>query len=204
MRRPIRRVVATGALLFGLSGMTASVNADHIEIEAIFPESVATGDVIDVRVIVRTASGQRIADATVIALEEATFTGVTDQVEIARGITNELGVATLRWQVRTASSLAITLQWATPGDPEFETEQVPPVDVTAGAQLERSTSGVKIPGFGAWVLIALLVGVWGLIQFALAGPVRVAAGSTDSTHHHAEDDDELSRPGPNAESEVTV
>lgn len=192
MRHKVFHVVATSLLLIGLFGATEAVNADHIEIEAFFPESIATGDTMDLRVIVRTASGQRIADATVIASRQGSIAGVTGDVELARGVTDELGIATLRWTVRTAPSLEITIAYSKPGESDFESVDLPTVDVTAGGQLERSTSGIRIPGFGAWVLIALLVGIWGLIQLALSGPVRIAAASTDSTHHHVADDDATS------------
>ena len=202
MKRSLLRVAATSILFICLSGATAVVNADHIEIEAFLPDSVATGDIMDLRVIVRTASGQRIPDATVIATKQATIAGVADDVELARGVTDDLGIVTLHWTVRTAPTLAITIAYEKPGESEFETVELPAVDVAAGGQLERSTSGVQIPGFGAWVLIALLVGIWGLIQFALSGPVRVAANSIDSTHLRVDDDVDPSDLHQGAESEV--
>ena len=65
----------------------------------------------------------------------------------------------------------------------MEPTAVKVITVGSGEQLYQSSSGVQIPGFGAWVLVGLVVGIWAIIQFALLGPVevaRIAASEADA------------------------
>lgn len=181
----MRRWLVTAALAAGIIvGLAPSVGADHLEAETSAPDTLRVGDVIEMRVVVRSATTkERIPGATVIAEREASIVGFSGRVEVARATTNDLGVATLRWVERSGTTNTIVVAYAGEGETELESLPVSVVTIGSDDQIVRSTSGVRIPGFGAWVLIAVLVGVWAIIQFAMVGPVqvaRIAAESADS------------------------
>lgn len=179
----MRRWMTTAVLAVGiLLAAIPPVGADHLEAETTAPDTIRVGDVIEMRVVVRSAdTKERIPGATVVAEREASIVGFTGRVEVARATTNELGVATLRWRERTGTTNTIVVAYAGVGETELESLPLSVVTVGSDDQIVRSTSGVRIPGFGAWVLIAILVGVWAIIQFAMVGPVHVAriAASSD-------------------------
>ncbi|MDH3189987.1 MAG: hypothetical protein OEM39_05005 [Acidimicrobiia bacterium] len=112
--------------------------------------------------------------STVVAYRDATIAGFTGEVEVARAVSNQNGLATLKWVQRGGSSETVIIAYSAPGEDHFESEPLSVLTVSPGPQLERSASGVQIPGLGAWVLIAVLVGIWAFIQFALIGPVQIA------------------------------
>ncbi|HSM01245.1 MAG TPA: hypothetical protein VK960_02230 [Acidimicrobiia bacterium] len=155
--------------------LASPASADHLEVETEIPESVAAGETIVIRVIVRsTETGDRVPDAVVTVSWDVEFLGVAGRVEVARATTNDQGIATLRWQARGGVSEQIVVAYAASGGSTIESAPQSVITVTPGPQIVRSRSGVKIPGFGAWVLIAIVVGIWATIQFALLGPVQVA------------------------------
>jgi hypothetical protein len=178
----MRRWWITALLVVGASvASVAPAVADHLEAETTAPDTIRVGDVIEMRVVVRSAdTKERVPGATVIAEREASIAGFTGRVEVARATTNELGVATLRWRERTGTTNTIVVAYAGEGETELESLPLSVVTVGSDDQIVRSTSGVRIPGFGAWVLIAILVGVWAIIQFAMVGPVHVARIAAES------------------------
>lgn len=175
MSRPVRFAIVSMACLAVLVVYPPPVLADHLHIEATFPESVQSGDIVDVRVLVSSAdTDQPVPGAIVSASRDTSFLGVSDRIDIASTTTDERGVAHLRWQIRSGASELIVLAYSQAGEEVVESEPLSFVTVTPGPQLVRSSAGVRIPGFGAWVLVILLVGIWATIQFALLGPVAVA------------------------------
>jgi hypothetical protein len=175
MNRTLRRALVIATMAAAALAGSAPAMADHLEVEATVPDDVAVGEIFEVRVVVRSAeTGRRVAGADVVALRDATIAGVSGEVELARGTTDRNGVATVRWQQRAAGTHTLVVDYTGPGEHEFETATLDVLTVGSGAQVVRSTSGVEIPGFGAWVLVAVLLSVWGLIQFALIGPMAVA------------------------------
>lgn len=173
--RPLRLGRILGLAIVIVVALASSSIADHIEVEVDLDSVEVANDAVQMQVIVRTASGQRLPDATVIATRPASIVGVRGEVELARDVSDDLGIARLRWLERRAEPGPITLAYVAPGQTEFETTDLPLLDIVQTAQIERSTAGVAIPILGVWVLIALLVLVWGLVEYALLGTVRVAA-----------------------------
>lgn len=173
--KKLARAFAAFWTVLALVGPAVPVRASHLEIEAIEPREASVGETVQIRVIVRAAdSSERVPGATVVAFREATLAGYSGEVEVARAITDEAGLATLRWVVRGGPSETVLIAFSAPGEENLESEPLSVLTVGSGPQLERSTAGVRIPGLGAWVVIGVLVGIWAIIQFALVGPVRVA------------------------------
>lgn len=154
--------------------------ADHLKVLLVPPEAVDVGDMVTVQVVVQSAeSRDRIPGATVVARRSAGIAGFSGEVEVARALTDEEGMARLSWVERGGLAESVTVAYSAPGDEDFESEPLAVYTVNPGPQLERSESGVQIPGLGAWVLIGVLAGTWAVIQFALVGPVHVARLSTE-------------------------
>jgi hypothetical protein len=179
-----RRTLLVAALVFAGLGTGTPAFADHLDLDATFPQNVAVGDVLEVSVVVRSAeSGARIPGARVAAYREASIAGVPGRVELAAAVTDELGAATLHWQHRAGGEHTLLVTYAGPGDTAFESTTITIITIGAEPQVVRAEAGVRIPGLGAWVLISVLVAVWGLIQFSLLGPMTVAreGGRTESS-----------------------
>ncbi len=175
MRRSLRWLLLA-ALAGGLVvGLAPAASADHLEVEVVGPGTVEAGDIIEMEVVVRSAeTGQPVPGATVVAEREASIVGISGRVQFASTTTDDLGVATLRWREHSGAADTIILAYAAVGDAELESDPQRVITVAAGPQIIRSEAGVKIPGFGAWILIGILVSVWAIIQFAMVGPVQVA------------------------------
>ncbi len=175
MRRRAHTALVAAIVAVLMSAGTP-VRADHLDVATSEPPTVSPGDTVAISVVVRSSETQQpVADAVVVVSIDTSIVGVSGPVEIARATTGEDGTATLRWIVRSGATESVLIAYAEAGEVTLESEPLPLVTVGAGRQIVRSESGVSIPGFGAWVLIALLILTWSLIQFAMLGPVRVAA-----------------------------
>lgn len=182
MSRAVRRTLIIAVLVLAGLQPARGARADHLELEVTVPADVAVGEILEVSAVVRSAeSGARIPGAVLSAFREASIAGVTGRVELASAITDELGMATLRWQHRAGGEHTLIVTFSGPGDTELESTSLSIITVGTEPQVVRSEAGVEIPGLGAWVLIAVLVAVWGLIQFSLLGPMTVARAATRPT-----------------------
>ena len=165
-------VLSTAALLLILG---TPAHAEHLEISVVGPEEVTVGDTVKLQVVVQSAeSRERVQGATVAATRRTEIAGFSGQVEVAKAVTDQDGLAQLSWVERGGVTETVVVAYSAPGENDFESKPLSVYTVSPGPQLERSESGVEIPGLGAWVLIGVLVGIWAIIQFALVGPVQVA------------------------------
>lgn len=184
-------VVVMASIIGAVMGAAGPALADHLDVEASVPDDVRVGDVVEIHVLVRSVeTGERVQGAAVKAFRDASIAGVSGEVELASATTDGFGEATLRWPQHAGSSHALTVEVSPPGEAEFETVTLSVVTLGSGPQVVRSESGVRIPGLGAWVLIAVLVSVWALIQFALLGPMTVAREGAQA-HEEEEKQDEV-------------
>lgn len=188
--------IVLGALL----GSASVAGADHLDVDVPEPETIEAGDMVNLQVVVRdAASGQRVNGATVTAYRETDFAGIAGHVELAQGVTDEFGIALLSWQERGPSSGDFTIEYSAVGDIEVESTVLSAVRVTDAGQIERSNSGVDIPGLGAWLLIALLVCVWGLIQYSVFGMVQVSQQGSQSGSEERSEEEEAEAGGETGE-----
>jgi hypothetical protein len=175
MKRQLARwgMVSNIVCALVLSGSVAY--ADHLDVEVVQPEQVSAGDTVTLQVVVRSAhSDEVVSGATVVAKRQASIVGFSGEVEMASAVTGEDGIAVLSWVERGSEAETVLVAYSAPSEDTIESEPLSVYMVGQGPQLERSESGVDIPGLGAWVLIGVLVGIWAVIQFALVGPVQVA------------------------------
>ncbi len=175
MTRAVIRAAAVCALVVVWA---TPAHADHLDLEPAGPPQVAPGDLVEIEVTLRdSATQQLVPGATVVASRDASIVGVSSSVVLATATTDAQGKATLRWQQRASTDHVVLVAFGTVGDVELESQEVPVVVVGPERQVVREESGIQIPGFGAWLLIGVIVAVWGLIQFSLVGPMSVATRS---------------------------
>lgn len=159
----------------GLIALAPSARAEHLFITAVQPDEVQAGDIIEVQVLVQSDETRSpVANVTVVARRSAEIAGFSGEVEVARAVTDERGIASLRWQVRGGTSETVIIAYGASGEEQLESAPLSVVSVLPGPQLSGPDEGVQIPGLGAWILITVLVGIWAVVQFALVGPIHIA------------------------------
>jgi hypothetical protein len=153
------------------------VRGDHLVIGVEYPETVSIGEVVTLSVVVTSAeTNVRIPNAEVVARREITFAGVTDTVVLARSITDDAGVATLRWEEQMSGLHPVTIEYR---GPEDSTPEAVEIRVEGTDQVVRSTSGVRLPLVGGWVIILLLGATWSLILVSLWRVIMIARSSVE-------------------------
>ncbi len=167
-----------GAALFALAG-TAS--ASHVAVEIAVPEQAEVGRPVELQVTLRSAdAGQPVANTPVTVYTDASFGGVSGEVELGRGVTDENGVATVTYEPRFASEHQLRFEYLLPGDsePEATTKSISVIDGTS--QLHRSAAGIQIPGLNVWLIIALVTLVWAILFSVGLRVVAIARAGTDA------------------------
>ena len=170
--------LALGATTFALAG---TADASHVKAEIAVPSQATVGHPVQARVSLHSAGdGSAIANAPVTFYSEASFAGVTGDVELGRSVTDENGVAILNYQPRSAGDHQIRVAYASPGDGEPEVTTIS-VSVAGGPQqLYRSTAGIQIPGLNVWLLIAGVTGVWAILFSVALRVIAIARAGTDA------------------------
>lgn len=164
--------VAIIALIVG-GGVTAvarTADASHVLVEILGPEQFEVGAPAELQVALHDAAeGSPVANAPVTVFADATFAGVTGEVELGRAVTDERGIAVLDYSPRMAGTHELRIEHPAPGGIEHEATTAT-ISVVGAAQLHQSASGVQIPGLNVWLIVALVAGVW-LLLFSVG--VRV-------------------------------
>lgn len=179
--RLLRRTALLLFMVAGLLLLAMTALADHLEVEVVQPVEVDVGESVRLTVRVRSAeTGERVPGAVVVASKSAEIGGFSGQVEVARAVSDENGIADLVWLERGDSTETVVVAYSAPGESGLESHPLEVITVGPGPQLEGGQEGFRIPGLGVWVLIFVLVGIWAIIQFALAGPLQVAAKAEEA------------------------
>jgi mono/diheme cytochrome c family protein len=146
--------------------------ADHLVVDVVGPDSAALGDELEIRTSVRYfESGEPAPDVEVVFYSDASFVGVSGEIELGRVTTDEAGVAIFLLRPVVSGTHAIRIE-AIAG-PEVQPESVS-IPVTVGGQLVRSEAGVDIPGFGGWIVTAIIGLVWAIMLVAVLRIIGVA------------------------------
>ncbi len=176
--------IALGVAVFALAG---SAGASHVTVEVSVPDQSTAGGTDTLLVTLRSADrGVPLASVAVSLYADASFGGVDSQVELGQTVTDQSGVAVVKFHPLSAGDHQISVQYVSPGEsqPEVTTTSVSLPGVTS--QLYQSTAGVKIPGLNVWLLIAVVATVWAVllsvawrvIAIAHAGAERTAPEAT--------------------------
>lgn len=169
-----RAVFVFVMLVTAVLGVTGTAQATHVKMEILMPTRITVGDTVDVRAVLHSVREDTpIAGATVIFYMQASFGGVNSEVELGRAVTDESGVADIDYYPRSAGDHQIRVEYMTPDSSDLE-EATWSHSVVSDGQLYRSTAGVRIPGLNAWLLMAVVAGVW-IILLSVAWRVIVIA-----------------------------
>lgn len=160
--RLARAALAAAALAAVTFVAAGSVLASHVTVEPSFPDGMTLGQTVEIPVAVHDPAGLPLPGTTLLFTETASFSGVSGEVVIGRAVTDEEGIAWLVFRPRSTGRHEIRVEYLLPGEdvPEVFTTAV---EVAGDAQLYRSSPGVEVPVFDAWLLMALLSTVWGIL-----------------------------------------
>jgi hypothetical protein len=170
--------VALGASVFALAGTASAI---HVTAEIRTPGEATVGRPAEVQARLRTAdAGAPVAGTSVTFFTDASFAGVSGEVELGRAVTDENGVATLTFEPRTASAQEIRIEYLPPGEDEPKVAKTAISVVDGESQLHRSTSGISIPGLNVWAIMALVGTVWAILLSVALRVIAIARASDDT------------------------
>jgi len=171
--------IALGVAVFALAG---SAGASHVTVEVSVPDQSAAGGTDTLLVTLRSADqGVPLADAAVTLYADASFGRVNSEVQLGQTVTDQDGVAIVKFHPLSAGDHQIRIQYVSPGEsqPEVTTTSVSLPGVTS--QLYQSTAGVKIPGLNVWLLIAVVATVWAVLLSVAWRVIAIAHAGPDGT-----------------------
>lgn len=170
--------IAFGAALFALAG---TAGASHVVADVSEPDVVTVGQPAEARVTLRFAdTALAVADTPVVFYMDASFGGVEGEVELGRAVTDEQGVAVLRYEPRSAGEHKIRAEFRVLGSSEPEEVSWTHSVAGGGQQVYQSTAGVQIPGLNVWLLIALVAVVWAILLSVALRVVAIARAGTEA------------------------
>ena len=184
MTRTIRRSVRVAMAFLAVGMMTvanvAPVVASHVVVRTSFPGAGTVGEPMQLAIDVRTPDGAPLPGTTVTYYLHMSFAGVEGETEIGRAVTDDQGVATIRYQPRAVGLHQMRMEFLAPGATTVE-EVVATFDVAGGTQLYRSAGGIDIPGIGTGLLMMIVGAVWLVLLSVSVFLVAIAraGGATD-------------------------
>lgn len=171
-------VVAVLAIAVAGFGPAGTANAAHVVATITTPDVFEVGQPGQLQVTLL-SENQPVANTVITVYTDASFGGVTGEVEIGTTTTNESGIALFEYEPRRASVHELRLEFLAPGDTEPTSTSVT-VSVAGASQLYQSTSGIQIPGLNVWFIIAIISSVWTLL-FSVGWRVfAIAQAGTDA------------------------
>jgi|AMFO01.1.fsa_nt_gi Cytochrome c, mono- and diheme variants len=176
-RAAIRFLIA--AMCVGVVvGQAAAAFAADVAIAVTAPTSVHVGDWVEITATV-TADGAPVRGAVVTLSYEEQFIGERAFVEVGTEVTGSDGVAVFRYQQRDPDGEAMRVSYEGPDPNVTVAPLVFDLPVEPGSQQFRPRAGVRIPWLNGWVLVGLVVIVWGTIVVAAAQLVRIGRDGRD-------------------------
>lgn len=165
MKSFIARVAVVALVVGGgVLGLARTADASHVVVEILGPGQFEVGVPAEIQVALHDAeTALPVANAPVTVYTDASFGGVTGEVELGTAVTDERGVAVLDYAPRAAGSRQLRIEHLAADGVQHE-GTTDTISVVAGAsQLHRSSSGIQIPGLNVWFIIAVIGGVWTLL-----------------------------------------
>jgi len=178
--------VAVIALIVGggVLALARTADASHVVVEVLGPGQVEVGVPAELQVALHDAeTGLPVANAPVTVYTDATFGGVTGEVELGKAVTDERGVAALNYVPRTAGSHELRIEHLAAGGVEHEATSAA-ISVVGAPQLYRSASGVQVPGLNVWLIIAVVATVWSLLFSVGLRVFTIARANGDGRNDH--------------------
>jgi len=181
MKSMVKVLLLSVALGGAILGMGRTADASHTTLDVVAPGQLTVGDSVDIRAVLHSADdGHPVAGATLTFYMKASFGGVEREAVLGRAVTDKNGVALLPYQPRSEGKHLIRIQYSTPG--ANQPEEVTWSHSVAGTtqQLYRSTAGVQIPGLNAWLLMAVVAGVWTILLSVALRVIAIARAGAEA------------------------
>ena len=178
--------VAVIALIVGggVLALAGTADASHVVVEVLGPAQFEVGVPAELQVALHDAeTGLPVANAPVTVYTDATFGGVTGEVELGMAMTDERGVAALNYVPRATGSHELRIEHLAAGGVEHEATSTA-ISVVGEPQLYRSASGVQVPGLNVWLIIALVATVWSLLFSVGVRVFAIARANGDGRSDH--------------------
>ena len=182
--RSIPAFLAATAVLAGILVSSTPARAAEVNAEISAPDQVVLGETVEVNVTLTTGAAKApVPDAAVTLMADASFGGVNGSIELSSAVTNDEGVAVLAYTPRVSGERELRVEYLAPDATEPESATWAHT-VTGATQLYQSKAGIKVPGLGVWVLMAVLAIVWGIL-FVVAFLVLEISRAGDVPQLHA-------------------
>ncbi len=184
----IKMTVIALALGVAVVALAGTAGATLVTAEIYVSDGAAVGQPSEVQAMLRTVDdGLPVEGATVTFLADASFAGVSSEIEIGQAVTDENGVATLIYEHRIASEHQMWIEYLPPGETEPVVFARSMAVADGDVQLHRSTAGVDIPGLSVWLIIAVVSTVWAILLSVALRVIAIAraGGGADMVPEHA-------------------
>jgi len=179
--KAVLAAVAVAGALFALAG-AGTASASHVVVEVAGPNEATVGSAVTVQASLHSADdGLPLANTPVAFYTEGSFAGVSGEVELGTAVTDQNGLAILRYEPRSAGEHQIRVEYLTPGEATPETATASVISVAGASQLYQSTSGIQVPGLNVWLIIALVTVVWSILFSVGLRVVAIARAGGDET-----------------------
>jgi len=150
-------VVAAWLLVTGIA-LAQARGVATIELTA--PANGAVGSEMTITARLTDQTAGPIADTEIIFQSSLVFLNALGDVEVGRGTTDQLGVATLTFVPRSEGETEIIAIFE--GTAQYtDAFEITPVVVAAGPAQYTQEAGINVPGINVSLLVMILSAVWG-------------------------------------------
>ncbi|MBI2865868.1 MAG: hypothetical protein HYX99_00710, partial [Chloroflexi bacterium] len=160
-----------GLLLLALPGPALALGPVNTDLELLFPPEPVVGQELALAARVRDPSGAGVPGVEVVFTTTATFLNAESELELGRAVTDERGITTFSYLPRSEGEITVSALFA--GNDQYRKRAASgQMVVLPGLPQYHQEIGLRVPGVGVWLLVALMAGIWGTFLWAL-GQVRV-------------------------------
>lgn len=158
-RRVVHGLLAATLVMLLLAGVAEAQARAKTTLKVLPLAEGAVGQEMDVSAALTDQSGAVVPGAEIVFHRDARFLNSTSELEIGRAITNEQGVATVRFLPRSEGEILVIADFA--GDTRYgSSSHTVTVQIATGGPLYSQEQGVKVPGINVSLLVAILGAVW--------------------------------------------
>jgi mono/diheme cytochrome c family protein len=177
MRAALRTLAVSFVAAAAVLAMAGVASAQDLIIEVAAPDEGILGEPVEIAATVRDAdTGEPIEGAAVVYFGDASFAGVSGEVELGTAESNVIGVATLQPTFSVSRLHTVRVEILDNPDVEPKTVSIP---IRIGSQLIASEAGVSIPGLGSWIVPFVILSAWVIMITAAFGMVVIARGEAE-------------------------
>lgn len=147
------------SLLLLLRTATPVWAGDPVTLQLQAPTQVDLGEKVPVIALLKDSKGNPVPGATIILWRPASFLSKAGTIELGRATTDAQGKVSFVYEARSEGPVQLNAYFA--GNSRYDPAQsAVELTVAGAAQLYQETAGVRVPGLGVWLLVAVLGGVW--------------------------------------------